>query len=212
MPKKKKTDEKTEKKTAKQEEKKEAKTKKTEEKKEAPPKTEKKAETQKKEEEKKPAKEKKEEAGKKAQEEKKAKALKKKIIEKWVNPKKSQEAKKMSRLVKKKRMFRGRFGQRNRRRKISNEKWQKWRKPHGMDIIHKREDGVRVKIGFRNSNITRGLHPSGYKEVLVRNMAELEAAAGEKNSAVRIARTIGIRKKKEMLKKAKELKLWVLNA
>ena len=57
---------------------------------------------------------------------------------------------------------------------------------------------------------TRGLHPSGYKDVLVNNMKELEALDCE-TEAARISATIGKRKKELMLEKASELGIKVLN-
>jgi len=196
-------------------------------KKEAKPKAEEKkqalpAEKEKKDEEKQPVKksekqamEKKPEDGKKQEKPSKEKkpVKKKRVIEKIKNPPKSKEIKALSGLVKKKprRMFRGRFGQRNCVRNISHEKWQKWRKPRGMDIKFKREDGRVVKIGYRTPKKIRGIHPSGFREIVVRNPAELVSASRDKNSAVKIAGTVGLKKRDVMLKKAKELKVFVLN-
>ena len=138
---------------------------------------------------------------------------KKKIIEKWSKPQKAKEIKKLSELIKKRprRLFRGRFGQRNMTRNIRDEKWQKWRVTTGIDISHKKDDGLVVKVGYRSPLKIRGLHPSGYKEILVHNMHELENSAKEKQAAIKISGTIGMRKRHEMLKKANQLKLWVLN-
>ena len=65
-------------------------------------------------------------------------------------------------------------------------------------------------IGYRTPRATRGLHPSGYKDVLVNNMKELEAIDAE-TEAARISATIGKRKKELMLEKASELGIKVLN-
>ncbi|NLU04262.1 MAG: 50S ribosomal protein L32e, partial [Methanothermobacter sp.] len=54
------------------------------------------------------------------------------------------------------------------------------------------------------------LHPSGYEDVLVSNMRELEALDPEKQAA-RIASAVGARKKTLMLEKARELGIKVLN-
>ena len=62
----------------------------------------------------------------------------------------------------------------------------------------------------RTPRATRGLHPSGYKDVLVNNMKELEALDCE-TEAARISATIGKRKKEMMLEKASELGIKVLN-
>ena len=126
---------------------------------------------------------------------------------------KSKEIKKLSTLVraKKRHMFRGRFGKRG-VRKVSNEKWQKWRKPRGIDIYYNKEDGLVPGTGYMTPKKIRFIHPSGYKEKLVRNMNELVAMEKEKgNTAVKISKTIGKKKKIEILKKADELKIVVLN-
>lgn len=126
--------------------------------------------------------------------------------------KKSKEVKAISKKVrgKKKRMFRGRFGNRSIKR-ISNKKWQKWRMPRGIDIYFKKEDGLYPKTGYRTPVEIRGRHPSGFIEVLVRNQAEMEALAGKKDIAVKFVSALGKRKRKIMVDKAKEIGLVVLN-
>jgi len=47
--------------------------------------------------------------------------------------------------------------------------------------------------------------------VLVRNQAEMEALAGKKDTAVRLASAIGKRKRKILVDRAKEIGLVVLN-
>ncbi len=68
-----------------------------------------------------------------------------------------------------------------------------------------------VKIGYRGPSAVRGLHPSGYEEVIVHNVEELERL-DPKRQAARIARTVGRRKRVEIIKKAEELGIRVLNA
>ena len=65
-------------------------------------------------------------------------------------------------------------------------------------------------IGYRTPKATRGLHPSGFKDVLVRNMEDLENINAE-TEAARISASIGKRKKELMLEKASELGIKVLN-
>ena len=108
---------------------------------------------------------------------------------------------------KKKPTFRGRFGKKQCRRK-SNDKWDKWRRPRGIDIRRKKEDGSVVDIGYRTDKKIRNLHPCGLAEVRVNNVAELETLKGV---AVRISGTVGKKKKQEILKKAEEMKLKVIN-
>lgn len=105
--------------------------------------------------------------------------------------------------------FRGRFGARNKRRK-SKKKWLKWRYPHGIDILFENEDGAMPSIGYRTPKTFRDFHPSGLKEVLVSNPKEI-MAMGDESVAVRFASGIGKKKRVEMLKKADEKKLFVLN-
>jgi large subunit ribosomal protein L32e len=106
-------------------------------------------------------------------------------------------------------VFRGRFGKKQFRRK-SIEKWDKWRKPHGIDIDRCLAHGRRPKIGYRSDANLRDIHPSGYKEVLVCNVKDL-AKINNKTEAARISRTVGKRKRNEIVKKANESAIWVLN-
>ena len=108
-------------------------------------------------------------------------------------------------------MFRGRFGSRS-IRKVSNKKWQKWRLPRGLDIYFKKEDGLVPGTGYRTPMKIRFVHPSGYKEKLVRNEKEIADLETVKASvAARISGTVGKKKKREMLKRADSLKIKVLN-
>ena len=65
-------------------------------------------------------------------------------------------------------------------------------------------------IGYRTPRAVRDLHPSGYNDVLVHNMAELEDL-NPATDAARISASIGKRKKDLMLEKASELGIKVLN-
>lgn len=89
-----------------------------------------------------------------------------------------------------------------------------WRHPRTLDNKIKWEKKgfpARVKIGYRKPRLVRGLHPCGLVEVLVHNPRELENLNPEIH-AIRIASTVGKRKEAEILKRAKELGLKVLNA
>ncbi len=57
-------------------------------------------------------------------------------------------------------IFRGRFGNREIRRK-SKEKWDKWRVPRGGDVKHEMNEGYMPKEGYRTPRAIRGVHPSG---------------------------------------------------
>lgn len=105
--------------------------------------------------------------------------------------------------------FRGRFGKKNIRRK-SNKKWQKWRKPRSIDMDRGLQHGYRPKIGYRSKAELRDIHPSGYKEVRVENVSDLDTI-NKKTEAARIGATVGKRKRNEIIKKANKNEIWVLN-
>ncbi len=68
-----------------------------------------------------------------------------------------------------------------------------------------------VKVGYRGPAMVRGLHPSGFEEVVVHTVEELEKVDPSRQ-AVRIASTVGRRKRIEIIKKAEEKGIRVLNA
>ena len=88
-----------------------------------------------------------------------------------------------------------------------------WRKPKGMDSkmrLQKKGWPAIVKIGYRGPAEARGLHPSGYQEVLVHNVEELERL-NPATQAARIAHTVGLRKRLQIMERARELGIHVLN-
>jgi large subunit ribosomal protein L32e len=90
---------------------------------------------------------------------------------------------------------------------------EEWRKPKGIDNhmrLSVRGWPSLVKIGYRGPRGARGLHPSGYREVLVHNIGELEEVSGD-TEAARIAAGVGRRKRVDIAKRAKELNIRVLN-
>ena len=129
------------------------------------------------------------------------------------NEKKSAEAKANQKLIathkKKHPVFRGRFGKKNIRRK-SIAKWDKWRKPHGIDLDKGLQHGFRPKVGYGSNGKIRGMHPSGYREVMVCNENDL-AKVDPKVNAIRISATLGKRKRNVIVAKANEKKIWILN-
>jgi len=88
-----------------------------------------------------------------------------------------------------------------------------WRRPRGKDSKQKRKiasRGHRVEIGYRQDKRIRGLHPSGFREALVYNVHML-AGLDNKTTAVRIGSSVGKRKRTDIVKKAGEMKLKMLN-
>lgn len=68
--------------------------------------------------------------------------------------------------------------------------------------------GAMPKIGYKNPQSIRGLHSSGLPEVLVNNAPELD---GLKGVVVRIASSVGARKRKVIAEKARTLKIRIVN-
>ncbi len=88
-----------------------------------------------------------------------------------------------------------------------------WRKPRGLD------NKVRRKIlgwppgpstGYKGPKVARYLHPSGFKEVIVFNVADL-SNVDVNTQAIRIAHRVGKRKRADIIAKATELNLKILN-
>jgi len=88
-----------------------------------------------------------------------------------------------------------------------------WRKPKGIHSKMKRKLKRRppvVVIGYRGPKAARGLHPSGFEEVHVQTINELEGV-DPKKQAVRIGGTVGTRKRIMIEDRAEELGIRVLN-
>lgn len=88
-----------------------------------------------------------------------------------------------------------------------------WRRPRGLHSKIRVREKSKIKmpaIGWGAPKALRGLHPSGLKEVLVHNLKELEKV-DPKKEAVKIFHAIGKKKREEILKRAKELRIKVLN-
>jgi large subunit ribosomal protein L32e len=105
-------------------------------------------------------------------------------------------------------VFWGRFGKKI-LRKRSDPKYDKWRKPRGEDMQQRRDDGAVVDAGYRTPKAIRGIHPSGYREVMVFTLKDLEQI--KPFHAARLSGTIGRKKRIELIKFANEKKIPVLN-
>jgi large subunit ribosomal protein L32e len=88
-----------------------------------------------------------------------------------------------------------------------------WRKPRGTHS--KQREGIKgkgdtVEAGFRSPTAVRGLHPSGFEEVRVHNVGDLEGVDGDRE-AVRIASKVGGRKRERIEEEAEDRGIRVLN-
>jgi len=102
---------------------------------------------------------------------------------------------------------------------VRQESWkymrlkENWRRPHGLDNkVRKKIKGwpPPVDPGYRGPKVARGLHPSGYEEVLVYNSDRL-GEIDSKTQAIRISHTVGKRKRIRILTEARRKKITVLN-
>ena len=88
-----------------------------------------------------------------------------------------------------------------------------WRAPHGMDNKQRRNYKYRsslVRVGHGKVAAARGLHPSGFREVMVHNANDLEIIDPE-TEAARVGKTVGGRKREQIYNRADELGIRVLN-
>ena len=85
-----------------------------------------------------------------------------------------------------------------------------WRHPEGMHSkmrLKLRGNRRQPSIGFSSPKAVRGLSPQGHRIILVSSPEQLAAI----NEPITIASTVGLRKKLEIIKKAKEKKLLIMN-
>jgi large subunit ribosomal protein L32e len=88
-----------------------------------------------------------------------------------------------------------------------------WRKPRGLDNkIRRKIKGwpPGPSVGYKGPNVSRGLHPSGYREVIVNNVDDL-SRIDPNTQAARIAHTVGKQKRALIIEKAQKMKIKVLN-
>jgi large subunit ribosomal protein L32e len=88
-----------------------------------------------------------------------------------------------------------------------------WRRPRGLQGKQRKKyvsKGALAQAGYGSPVAVKGLHPSGYSDVLISSAAELELVDAS-YEAIRIASTVGARKRAIILIKAEELGIKVLN-
>jgi len=88
-----------------------------------------------------------------------------------------------------------------------------WRKPRGN--LSKQRRGIKgkgnmVESGYRSPTAARGLHPSGFEEVRVHNVDDVEGV-DPATQAVRIASKVGARKREAIEDECEDREIRVLN-
>ena len=89
----------------------------------------------------------------------------------------------------------------------------KWRMPHGKHSklrSHKKAKGFLPRHGYGSPKEVKYLHPSGFEEKIVYNTRDVMSINPEKQ-ACRIASSVGTKKRLDIMKKAGEMKIKVLN-
>jgi len=88
-----------------------------------------------------------------------------------------------------------------------------WRRPKGLHNKKRRHilgKGEMARVGYGSPVAVKGLHPSGFQDVLMSRIQDLDEL-DPSTQAVRIARTVGQRKRMDIVKKARSLGLKILN-
>jgi len=88
-----------------------------------------------------------------------------------------------------------------------------WRRPRGLHNKQRKlrkAKGPHPDPGYGSPLAVRGMHPCGLKEVRVFNLKDLEGVNPESH-AIRIAATVGRKKRELVQNKAAEMKLRILN-
>ena len=92
-----------------------------------------------------------------------------------------------------------------------SDSWRKPRGQHNKQREQKKAKGALPKPGFGSPVAVRGMHPSGFFEVLVTSLKDLEGL-DPKTQAVRLGATVGTRKRMIIQEQAIAAGLKVLNA
>ena len=91
-----------------------------------------------------------------------------------------------------------------------------WRKPRGIDsCVRRRFRGTirMVNVGYKNNLKTRHQIKSGFKRFLVNNVNELEMLLmNNRTHAAEIAHSVSAKKRVDIINRAKELNVKVINA
>ncbi len=95
-------------------------------------------------------------------------------------------------------------------KKLSNSGWRKPRGIHNKVRLNRGGKPGSPSIGYGMKTELRGLHPSGYRDVLIENLAQLVALDKEKE-AVRISGRVGALKAQMIMEESAKLGLKILN-
>jgi large subunit ribosomal protein L32e len=98
----------------------------------------------------------------------------------------------------------------HRRQKLQKTGWRRPRGMHSKMRQHYRYRTNVVSIGYGGPKQARNLHPSGFREVIVHNVKDLETI-DPKVQAARVAHTVGMRKRVLIEERADELSIRILN-
>jgi len=88
--------------------------------------------------------------------------------------------------------------------------WRRTKGRHSKLRQHHEARGFLVNPGYGSPLELRYLHPSGFKDVLVHSLKDLEKI-DSKAEAIRIASSVGNKLRLQIQKKAEELKIKILN-
>jgi large subunit ribosomal protein L32e len=89
----------------------------------------------------------------------------------------------------------------------------KWRKAKGIHSKMKKHVKYRIaspRIGYSSPKEVKGLHSSGFKEIIVYNASEIEKI-NPNTEALRIGHSVGAKKRNEIEKKADNMGIRILN-
>ncbi len=88
-----------------------------------------------------------------------------------------------------------------------------WRRPDGITSkmrINLKYRPNKVRIGYRGPKKVRGLHSSGFEEITIHNINELQNIDNKKQ-AIRIGSTVGTKNRLKIEEKAEDLDIRILN-
>jgi large subunit ribosomal protein L32e len=88
-----------------------------------------------------------------------------------------------------------------------------WRKARGIDSRTRKKTKAGVtspSVGYRTPKKTRGLHPSGYEEVRVVKLSDVQNL-NPKRHAIKISRRLGAKKRIELIDFAQKRNFKILN-